>query len=202
MPDNKNRITFILVLLVTIFSSLLQAEAGRRFQALIHVEYFSPQQDIYKELYGSAGFPLHVRLEYRFMKQITIFSGVRYLSSTGETKTTSPTTFDESYTSRLTILSIPVGLNWYLGSEKMNPFIGFGGYYHSYRESWESSDEEYSGNRFAFFAQAGLQLKVGTRLSLLLLFSYTTLPTGINTLQTNGINLGGMAAGLGFAYRL
>jgi hypothetical protein len=201
MPDNKYK-TVVLFLLVISLSVLMPGKIESKLQASFHVDYFSPQQDIYRELYGSANFPLHVRLEYRFTKGISIFSGIRYLNSTGETKTSSTAIFDETYTSQLTIISIPLGINWYLGSNKMNPFIGCGGYYHSYSESWQGTDMEYSGTKFAFFAQGGMQLKIGARLSLLLLLSYTTLPTGIDTMHANGINLGGTAAGFGFAYSL
>jgi len=201
MPNNKYSIIFILVILSATLPVQMPAETGSKFQATFHVDYFSPQQDVYKDLYGSNQFPVNLRLGYMFMKRIMIFTGIRYLNSKGETAATTPSYFDESYTSKLTIISIPVGINWFLGSGKFVPFIGYGGYYHNYKETWDTLDVSYKGTKFSFFAQAGFQWRLRDRMSLLFQGSYTTLPTGVDTIITNGINLGGMAAGLGLVYR-
>ena len=201
MPSNKYIVIFVLISLTFILPGFIQAEETPGFQAAFHVDYFSPQQEVYKDLYGSSNFPINVRFGYMFKKRIMIFSGIRYLSKTGETRTSSPSYFDESYTTKLTIISIPFGINWHLGSDKLNPFIGCGGYYHTYKESWDSLGVEHKGNKFAFFAQGGIQFGLGTRFYLLLQGSFSTLPTGIDTPFANGINLGGLAAGAGIAYR-
>ena len=201
MPNNRHILVFVIIMLSLTLPTHIQAEGTSGFRAAFHVDYFSPQQQVYKDLYGSSSFPINVRIGYMFLKQIMIFSGIRYLSSRGETATSTPSYFEESYTTRLTIISIPLGINWYLGSGKYIPFVGLGGYYHSYKETWDSLDVEYKGNKFAFFAQAGIQLSLSSRISLFLQGSYTTLPTGVVTTIAYGINLGGVSVGIGVGFR-
>lgn len=171
------------------------------FTASVHLEYFSPQQDIVKEIYGENAFPVNFQLGFKINRRLAVFTGIRYMTLSGETGTNIQLGNSPAQEVTLSVVSIPFGFNYHMTRTKLCPFVGGGGMYFSYNESWENDQFEFKDSKVGFFLQGGIQYELSKKLLILVMGQFISMDTKVGNPSEPNIRLGGYAAALGFTYR-
>ena len=120
-------------------------------------------------------------MRYVLMKNVSIYSGLRYLSYNGETKIAGPEFQEEKYNLKFTMYSIPLALIYSHSFKNIHPFLGGGISYNIYREKWDQFNISFEGKNLGFFLIAGIPTKKGSKLD-------------------ENVNLGGTEFSLGLSF--
>jgi len=162
--------------------------------------YFQPKEAAFKDLYGNNKFQLNFSMRYVFMKNLYIYSGLRYLSCNGETKITGTVFQEEKYNLKLKMYSIPVGLIYSRPFKNIHPFLGGGISYNIYQEKWDQFDISFEDKNLGFFLIAGVEYFISKRFSLLGGTQFTSIPTKKGSKLDENVNLGGTEFSIGFSF--
>ncbi len=103
---------------------------------------------------------------YVLMKNVSIYSGLRYLSCNGETKIAGPEFQEEKYNLKFTMYSIPLALIYSHSFKNIHPFLGGGISYNIYREKWDQLGISFEDKNLGFFLIAGAEYFISRRFSL------------------------------------
>lgn len=164
------------------------------------IGYFQPREDAFKDLYGNNKFRLSFSMRYELKKNLSLYSGFRYLSCNGETEITGPLFQDVNYSLKLKVYSIPVGLVYSHPFKNIHPFFGGGISYNIYQENWDQIDISFEGNSIGFFIIGGIEYFVSKKFSLLGRTQYSSIPTDKGSVLDDNVNLGGTEFSVGFSF--
>lgn len=164
--------------------------------------YFLPNEDSFKELYGNNNFRLNLNLNYVLLKNVSIFSGLGYLSCEGETKIIEPEFQEEKYRLKFKMYSIPIGIIFSFPAKNVYPFLGGGASYNIYSEEWDQFDVSFEDKKVGVFLIGGMEYFIAKRFSLLAGIQYSSIPTKQGAKLDEKVNLGGIEFSLGFSFHL
>ncbi len=162
--------------------------------------YFQPKEKAFKDLYGNNKFQLNFSLRYVLMKNVSIYSGLRYLSCNGQTKVVGPEFQEEKYELKFTMYSIPLALIYSYSFKKIYPFLGGGISYNIYREKWDQLSISFEDKNLGFFLIAGVEYFISKRFSLLGRTQFSSIPTKKGSELDENVNLGGTEYSLGLSF--
>lgn len=171
--------------------------ASGRFFAGVAAGYFYPGQNAFREIYDKPIWPLGLDLGWNLGRKWSVLGGVRYLRASGNTILLAARQPDETYTLRLEILNLRLGLNYWFRQARFTPFLGAGGLCSFYREEWLTVPREVQGRKAGFFVQAGVRYRLGRRLHALGQLEYASVPAGRHDGAEDKVNLGGLSMMLG-----
>jgi opacity protein-like surface antigen len=162
--------------------------------------YFQPKEDAFKDLYGNNKFQLNFSMRYVLKRNLSIYSGFRYLFCNGETKIAGPVFQEVKYHLKLKVYSIPVGLIYSHPFKNIHPFLGGGISYNIYREEWDQIGISFEGKNLGFFLIGGVEYFISKRFSLLGRTQYSSIPTKKGSTLDEKVNLGGTEFSIGFSF--
>lgn len=162
--------------------------------------YFQPQEKAFKELYGNNKFQMNLNVRYALKKNLSLYSGLRYLSCEGETEIVGPELQEEKYALKFTMYSIPFALLYSSDYKKVSPFFGGGLSYNIYREEWDQLGISFKDKKFGLLLVGGAEYFIFKKFSLLARFQYSSIATKQGAALDKNINLGGTEFSLGFSF--
>ncbi len=162
--------------------------------------YFQPKERAFKDLYGNSNFQLIFSVRYILMKNVSIYSGLKYLSCNGETIIAGPEFQEEKYKLKFKMYSVPLALIYSHSFKNIHPFLGGGISYNIYREKWDQFDISFEDKNLGFFLIAGLEYFISKRFSLLGRTQFSSIPTKKGSELDENVNLGGTEFSLGLSF--
>lgn len=162
--------------------------------------YFQPKEKAFKDLYGNNKFQLNFGIRYVLMENLSIYSGLRYLSCNGETKIAGPEFQEEKYDLKFTIYSIPLALIYSHSFKNIHPFLGGGISYNIYREKWDQLAISFEDKNLGFFLIAGVEYFISKRFSILGRTQFSSIPTKKGSELDENVNLGGAEYSFGLSF--
>jgi opacity protein-like surface antigen len=162
--------------------------------------YFQPKEKAFKDLYGNNKFQLNFSMRYVLMKNVSIYSGLRYLSCSGETKIAGPEFQEEKYDLKFTMYSIPLALIYSHSFKNIHPFLGGGISYNIYREKWDQLGISFEDKNLGLFLIAGVEYFISKRFSILGRTQFSSIPTKKGSELDENVNLGGTEYSLGLSF--
>jgi len=162
--------------------------------------YFQPKEKAFKDLYGKNKFQLNFSMRYVLMKNLSIYSGLRYLSCNGETKIAGPVFQEVKYNLKFKMYSIPLGFIYSHSFRKLHPFLGGGISYNIYREKWDQFGISFEDKSLGFFLIAGVEYFISKRFSLFGRTQFSSIPTKKGSELDENVNLGGTEFSLGLSF--
>jgi hypothetical protein len=162
--------------------------------------YFQPKEKAFKDLYGNNKFQLNFSLRYVLMKNVSIYSGLRYLSCNGDTKIVGPEFQEEKYDLKFTMYSIPLALIYSQSFKNIRPFLGGGISYNIYREKWDQLAISFDDKKLGLFFIGGVEYFIGKRFSILGRTQFSSIPTKQGSELDENVNLGGTEYSLGLSF--
>jgi len=162
--------------------------------------YFQPKEKAFKDLYGNSNSQLVFNIRYVLMENLSIYSGLRYLSCNGETKIAGPEFQEEKYNLKFTMYSIPFAFIYSHSFKNIHPFLGGGISYNIYREKWDQFDISFEDKNLGFFLVAGVEYFISKRFSLLGRTQFSSIPTKKGSKLDENVNLGGTEFSLGLSF--
>ncbi len=181
--------------------SLLHSSQGQiPFSFSFSFGYFQPTEEAFKELYGNNKFQLGFNLSCNLMKNLSLYSGLRYLRCKGETKILGQEFQEEKYKLNFTIYSIPFGLIYSFSYKKIHPFLGGGVSFNIYKEIWDELGISFNDKKMGFFLIGGAEYFIWKRFALLGKAQYSSVPTKHGSKLAENVNLGGTELSLGLSF--
>ena len=162
--------------------------------------YFQPKEKAFKDLYGNNKFQLNFILRYVLMKNVSIYSGLRYLSCNGDTKIVGTEFQEEKYDLKFTMYSIPLALIYSHSFNKIHPFFGGGISYNIYREKWDQLAISVEDKKLGLFLITGVEYFISKRFSVLGRTQFSSIPTKKGSELDENVNLGGTEFSLGLSF--
>lgn len=192
---------FLLIWLFFWRPSLLHSDQGQSHISFsFSFGYFQPTEEAFKELYGNNKFQLGLNLSFALKRNLSVYSGLRYLRCRGETKIAGQEFQEEKYKLRFTIYSIPLGLIYSFSYKKVHPFLGGGVSYNIYKEIWDELGISFENKKIGFFLMGGAEYFIWKRFALLGKAQYSSIPTKHGAKLDENVNLGGTEFSLGFSF--
>jgi len=162
--------------------------------------YFKPKEEAFKDLYGNNKFQLSFSMRYILMKNLSIYSGLRYLSCNGETKIAEPVFQEEKYNLKFKMYSIPLGFIYSQPFKNIHPFLGGGISYNIYREKWDQFGISFEDKNLGFFLIGGVEYFISKKFSLLGRTQFSSIPTKKGSKLDENVNLGGTEFSFGLSF--
>lgn len=200
----KSLVAIVLVFAWTQMTGFLRAEEKEmlpRFSFSFSAGCFVPQQESFRQLYGSVQFPLNLQTNYVLSPQADLFAGLRYLASKGETEIVGSEFVPESYPISFILYSGKLGISYYFLRTRLSLFMGSGLSYNFYKEKWQNTEISAQDKKFGFFAQGGTGYLLGKKYSVVGRIEYSSISTRESSKLQKKINLGGLEFSLGLAFR-
>ena len=195
-------VSLLLFLFVGKPSPLYSRQNRPRASISLSLGYFLPKEQAFKELYGNHKPQLNLNIRYVLKKNVSLYSGLRYLSCKGETKIVGPEFQEEKYELKFTMYSIPLALIYSSAYKNVHPFFGGGVSYNIYKEEWEEFGISFEGEKLGFFLIGGVEYFIGKRFSFLAGAQYSLISTKQGGKLDENINLGGIELALGISFHL
>jgi hypothetical protein len=159
--------------------------------------YFYPSQSSFRKMYQKQFWPAELQLGWALNRSMIIFGSARYLQTSGSTILLAVQQPEETYALRLQILTLRLGLNYWIWPRRFTPFIGAGLHYAFFKEEWPDVPLMEQGRKAGFFAQGGGRYRLSHSLQFLLQLEYSFLPAGSGSGAQGKVNLGGLNLSLG-----
>jgi len=183
---NKKVLIFILSSFL-IFPSILLAESIRVEGCL---NYYSVSDSIYKDIYGSGNIMFGGSIGYEVINKLELRGEFNYYQDKGEmTLTKEEITF--------TIIPLVFGLRYQLVKNKVNPYLGAGLSYYTYKEKLPSRFGNVSDSTLGYHFEGGAYFNLTKNIFIDLNFRYTIANAES---EDETIKLGGFRAGFGIGY--
>ncbi len=186
-------------LLLPVLSAPVWAGSGlvprQRLFVAVTAGYFSPGQAAFRQVYDKAAWPFELQLGWDLGRNLTVFAAGRYLETSGRAVVLEAQRPGETYSLRLRLTTLRLGMNYRFGLSRFTPFIGAGGSYNFYRERWLDAPLASAGRKAGFFVQAGGRYRLARRWHALAQLEYSLLPAGSGA--RGKVNLGGLNLSLG-----
>jgi len=172
-----------------------------RFAISAAAGIFRPGQGSFRGLYGSTQVPLHVQIQFRFLKGWAVFAGFRYAEASGKTLIVGPQYVEESHTIKFSMSSIRLGVQYSLAAGRVRLFVGAGASYNLYKEKWEDAGLSTEGKRTGLLADAGAEYLFSRWFSIFIRGEYSTIPTGQGAALEKKVDLGGIEGVIGISFK-
>lgn len=195
-------VSLLLFLFVGKPSPLYSGQNRPRASISLSLGYFLPEEQVFKELYGNHKPQLNLNMRYVLTQNVSLYSGLRYLSCKGETQIVGPEFQEEKYELKFTMYSIPLALIYSSAYTNVYPFFGAGVSYNIYQEEWEEFGISFEGEKFALFLIGGVEYFISKRISFLASAQYSWISTKQGGMLDKNINLGGIELALGISFHL
>ncbi len=195
-------VSLLLFLFVGKPSPLYSGQNRSRASISLSLGYFLPKEQVFKELYGNHKPQLNLNMQYFLTQNVSLYSGLRYLSCKGETKIVGPEFQEEKYELKFTMYSIPFALIYSSSYTNVYPFFGAGVSYNIYKEEWEEFGISFKGEKLALFLIGGVEYFISKRISFLASAQYSWISTKQGGMLDKNINLGGFELALGISFHL
>lgn len=194
--------SLLLLLFMGMPFRLYSDQNRRRASISFSLGYFQPKEDVFKEIYGNNKLQLNLNMRYALIRNISLYSGLRYISCKGETKTVGPEFQEEKYELSFVMYSIPFALLFSSSHRSIHVFLGGGASYNIYKEEWGEFDISFKDEKLGLLLIAGVEYFISNRFSLLAKAQYSSIPTKQGVKLAENINLGGTEVSLGFSFHL
>ncbi len=181
-------------------SYLYSDQYNPRLSTSFSFGFLQPRERAFKDLYGNNKLQVDFSIRYVLMKNVSVYSGLKYLSCTGETKIVGTEFQQEQYNLKFTMYSIPLAFVYSFSVKNIYPFLGGGVSYNVYKEKWDELDISEDGKKLGFFLIGGIEYFISKRFSLLGRAQYSSIPTKKGSKLDENINLGGTEFSLGLSY--
>jgi len=187
---------------VAAFLVLLGLAAAARAQELsvsLAAGSFRASEEAYREIYGSGG-PFSVEAWLKLKGPFGLAAGYGWVGDTGLSVPMDGG--DVEYPVKFRRTSIPVVVFCQLDFKAVDIRLGAGMCAHRYKETWETVDLGFKGNRVSprIFVAASVALL--RRLSLFGSATFDTISTGAGSLLVTDVNLGGLQLLGGVAFKI
>jgi hypothetical protein len=160
---------------------------------------FSPSDATYRQIYGN-GMVIAGDAWLAFEKHFGLAFGFGRLSDDGLAVPVSGGA--ASFPLSFTRTTVPLLFFYELGSKAVTVRLGAGAGFHSYRESWQTVDLEFSDSKVGPRLVLAVSAAIFRRLSLYASATYDSIPTGAGAALATDIDLGGFQVLGGLAYRI
>jgi len=175
---------------------------GPNYAVAVEGGMFRATQSSFRMLYGSGAPAFSVRLEARLAGGLWAIAGYRLLNVKGATAIAGPAFDDESYSLRFEMKSIQAGLRYAFAFGRIGLFAGAGGSANNYKERWDDVPGlGGSGKKIGWYAELGGTVAPARFLSLFIRGDYSSVPAGQGSALEPNVNLGGLEAAAGLAFR-
>ena len=162
-------------------------EKMKRVTVLARVDYFSPSEEIFSEVYTS-GINYGGEITVSLLKGISLSIGASLFSKKGEM-----TPLGEETT--ISIMPVELGVLYRFSKTKISPYLGGGvGYYTLSEESYLG---EVNANGVGYFGQLGMAIHLGKAFVIDLNAKYNLCNITIGEIENN---IGGIRAGMGMGF--
>ena len=161
-----------------------------------------PADEAFRQIYGSAQFPVSVQANVRLFRSLYAFSGYAYVSRTGEAIAEGSGTSDGQDPLKFRMHTVKAGGLYAVPAGKWTLFAGAGVGFSHYLERWEAAGASTSGNKTGLLVQGGAEYPVFNRLSLAGRIEYSHLPIRAKSPAEVDTNLGRLDFSLGLIFRL
>jgi hypothetical protein len=160
---------------------------------------FFPSDAAYRQIYGN-GTVIAGEAWLAFEKHFGLAVGFGRLSDDGLAVPVSggEASFPLSFTRTI----VPLLVFYELGSKAVTVRLGAGAGFHSYRESWQTVDLDFSDSKVGPRLVLAVSAAILGRLSLYASATYDSIPTGAGASLATNIDLGGFQVLGGLAYRI
>jgi opacity protein-like surface antigen len=184
---------------LSFFSLPAFAEGGQvpqpRFFIAAAVGYFYPQQGTFRNIYNKPAWPVELQLGWNLNRKMSVLGAARYLETSGNTVLLAAQRPEETYALRWRMVTMRLGMNYWLWPSRFTPFLGAGVSYSFYKEQWLDVPQETQSQKAGFFVQAGGRYRLGRRWHALAQLEYSSVPAGSGA--QGKVNLGGLNLSLG-----
>ena len=160
---------------------------------------FFPSDETYRQIYGN-GMVIAGDAWLAFEKHFGLAVGYGRLSDDGLAVPVSGG--EASFPLSFTRTTVPLLVFYELGSKAVTVRLGAGAGFHSYRESWQTVDLEFSDSKVGPRLVLAVSAAIFGRLSLYASATYDSIPTGEGAALATNIDLGGFQVLGGLAYRI
>ncbi len=179
--------------------ALAPAAAAQHLTVSLAAGGFFPSDATYRQLYGN-GTVIAGEAWLTFEKHFGLAVGFGRLSDEGLAVPVSGG--EASFPLSFTRTTVPLLVFYELGSRAVTVRLGAGAGFHSYRESWQTVDLEFSDNKVGPRLVLAVSAAIFGRLSLHASATYDSIPTGAGAALATNIDLGGFQVLGGLAYRI
>ncbi len=162
-----------------------------------------PQQDSFRDVYGNA-YPLVIEEGVRLTKNFGFSAGLNWISKNGRAWPLNQG--QDEFPVHFEMISIPVSVFYEfsgrLGGVPLGITLGLGISWHSYKETWETVELSYQGNKWGPLVYATVDFRAFSRIGLFTSLRWESVPTGQESLFGGKINLGGIQLLAGVTFYL
>ena len=195
-------VSLLLFLFLGKASPLYSSQNKSRVSISLSFGYFLPKEQVFKDLYGNHKPQWNLNVRFVLKKNVSLYSGLRYLSCKGETQIVGPEFQEEKYELKFFMYSIPLALIYSTAYKNVHPFFGGGASFNIYKEEWEEFGITSEDEKLGFFLIGGAEYFIGKRFSFLARAQYSLIPTKQGGKLDENINLGGIEFSIGISFHL
>lgn len=178
---------------------LASAAAAQHLTVSLAGGGFFPSDATYRQIYGN-GTVIAGEAWLAFKEHFGLAVGYGRLSDDGLAVPMSGG--EASFPLKFTRSTVPLLVFYELGSKAVTVRFGAGAGFHSYRESWQTVDLEFSDNKVGPRLVVAVSAAIFNRLSLYASATYDSVPTGAGAALGTNIDLGGFQVLGGLAYQI
>jgi len=179
-----------------------EPERTPRFAVSVEAGMFRAKQASFRTLYGGGPLVLSVHLRARLAAGLWAVAGWKTLSVEGTTAIAGPSFDGESYRLEFEMTSLRLGLRYAQAIGRFAVFAGAGGSTNRYKERWtDVAGLGGSGKNSGWYAELGGEFAAARFLTVFLRGEYSSVPTGRGSALEPDVDLGGLEAAAGVAFR-
>jgi len=161
-----------------------------------------PSEEAFRQIYGSAQFPVSVQANIRLYRGLHAFVGYAYVSRNGRVMAVDPGTTNEGELLRFRMHTVKAGGLYAVPVWKLTLLAGAGISCNYYLERWEAAGISTSGDKAGLLVQTGAEYPLFSRLSLAGRIEYCHLPIRASSAAEVDTNLGRLDFELGLVFKL
>ena len=161
-----------------------------------------PSDETFRQIYGSAQFPVSVQANVRLYKGLHAFGGYAYVSRSGQVISVDPGTTNEDDPLRFRMHTVKAGGLYAVPVGRLTLLAGAGISCNYYLERWEAAGASTSGSKAGLLVQAGAEYPLFSRLSLAGRIEYSHVPIEAKSAAEIDTNLGRLDFALGLVFKL
>jgi hypothetical protein len=193
------------ICLVMAASEPLRSQAvqdARQFTASVSAGIARPADPAFRELYGSALYPLSAQGEFELRRNVRIFGAWGHVSRSGRTQTEASALVPANDAIKFRMNSAKAGLLYVVPLRRITLLCGGGVGFHFYRETWEEAAATTQGRKTGFVAQGSAEFALTRDFALVGRIEYTRISIKAESAMENDAGLGRLEMSLGIALRL
>jgi opacity protein-like surface antigen len=179
-----------------------ESERTPGYAVSVEAGMFRANQASFRTLYGGGPLVFSVHLRARIAAGLWAVAGWKTLNVEGTTAIAGPSFDDESYRLEFEMTSLRFGLRYAHEIGRFAVFAGAGGSSNQYEERWtDVAGLGGSGKNLGWYAELGGEYAAARFLTVFLRGEYSSIPTGRGSALDPDVDLGGLEAAAGLAFR-